>query len=111
VAKLLYFRRPVWINAKSLCLPHGLVKLLLDQGLIRRSILLERLLNLRKQVVVQKPDDLVPLLVHDPIDAEVQVGLIQLEKLLEQAAEFLKVCRHVDPSSCLYVARRPATES
>jgi hypothetical protein len=43
-----------------------------------RPVLAEGLLDLRKQVVIQDLRDLDPLLVHDPVYAEVQVFAVEL---------------------------------
>ena len=87
------------------------VEFALQDRLIRRLVLLERLFHLGQQVLVQKADDFIPLLVHNAVDAEIKIGLIQLEQFLKQATKFFKVGRHVNPSSFSYLARPLATES
>ena len=50
----------------------------------------ERVLHLWQQIAFQELRHLVGLGVHDAIEAEVQVGLVELEQLLEQADQFLE---------------------
>ena len=86
---------------------HQLVEFTLEDRLICRLVVFERRLHLGEQILVEKAHDLIPLLVHDAVDAEIQISLIQLEQFLEQAPEFLKVRRHVVSSSCIWLDHSP----
>src|SRR5690606_28345589 len=92
---------------------------LLSRRLIGRPRLCDaRLVGLAKclandaqQVLLEKLRHLAGLRMHDAIEAEVQVGLVELEQLLQQADQafslFLDV-RHVTGFSCVLLAHTTA---
>jgi hypothetical protein len=50
-----------------------------------------------RQIKRDEPFDHVPLVVHDAVDAEVQVGAVELEQLAQEPLELLYVRCHVYP--------------
>ena len=46
------------------------------------------------QVLRDKPLDYVPLVIHDAVDAEVQVGAVELEQFAQKALKFLQRLIH-----------------
>ena len=63
-------------------------QLLLDLGLVGGLVLRERRLHLRQQVLVEELRHLGALGVHDAVEAEVQIGLVELEQLQQQFFSF-----------------------
>ncbi len=63
----------------------GLVELLLCPGLMRLGLQLQALRDGVEQVVLDEALDFVALVVHHGIDAEIQVGAVELEELAEQS--------------------------
>lgn len=80
---------------------------LFDTGAIR---LAEGIPDDSKQIFLEKLRHLTGLRMHDAIEAEVQVGLVELEQLLQQADQafslFLDV-RHLMGFSCVLLLTRP----
>ncbi len=72
----------------------------------------EGLAHLRQQVMIQEARDLLALRVHDPVDAEVELGLIELEELGQEALQFFQVVRHSSPryATLQRMVKRWATE-
>ena len=60
----------------------GFGELLLQFRLIRGLVEAECLLHLRQQILVEELRHLRALGVHDSIEAEIEIGLIELEQLL-----------------------------
>ena len=69
-------------------------ELLLQLRLVGGLVVAERLLHLRQQVLVEELRHLGALGVHDAVEAEVQVGLVELEQLLQQGFQLLEFLAH-----------------
>jgi hypothetical protein len=52
------------------------------------------LAHLGKKIIIEKALDLIAPGVHDAVDAEVQLGVVELEEFGEQGLEFFKVLGH-----------------
>ncbi len=81
-AQLLDLGERLWIGTQPLCLLNSLRQLPLDCRLVGRLVLRERRLHLGQQILLQELRHLRALGVHHAVEAEVQVGLIELEQLL-----------------------------
>ena len=98
-AQVLDLGRRLGVHAqRPRCLLDGLGQLLLDLGLVGGLVLAERRLHLRQQVLVEELRHLGALGVHDAVEAEVQVGLVELEQLLQQGFIFSYFWLIVTPS-------------
>ena len=71
------------IGAESLGLLGGLIELLLNFLAVGGFIVAEFVADLGQEFAVEKLGDFVGPGVHDAIDAEVEVGMVQLEHLFE----------------------------
>ena len=76
------------------CLLDDLGQLLLDLGLVGGLVLAERRLHLRQQILVEELRHLGALGVHDAVEAEVQVGLVELEQFLQQGLQLFVFLAH-----------------
>jgi hypothetical protein len=83
------------VHARGLDARDDLGQLLLDLGLVGGLVLAERRLHLRQQVLLEELRHLGALGVHDAVEAEVQVGLIELKQLLQQGLQLFVVLTHM----------------
>ena len=67
-------------RSECLCLLNCLRELLLKLGFIGALVLTEFLLDLGQEIVFEELRDLRSLGAHDPVNAEVQIRLIELEQ-------------------------------
>ncbi len=91
LAKLTHLGRGVRVDAGVGQLRHHLVELALELRAVGRLILREGVLHLREKIALEELRHLARLGVHDPIDAEVEIGLIELEQLLKQGDQLLEL--------------------
>jgi len=93
-AEIFYLRGRLGVHPQTLGLLHDLGQFLLDLGLVRGLVLAEGCLHLWQQVLVEEPRHLGTLRVHDAIESEVQVGLVELEQLLQEVLQLLILLAH-----------------
>jgi len=62
---------------------NDLIQFLLNLGLVSRPVFTKHLPDLGHKITFQELVDLVAPRVHDPVNAEVQIGLIKLKQLGE----------------------------
>src|SRR5579885_2156085 len=79
--ELLDAREALGICAQLLGLLDGLGQLGLDRASVLGLVGLEGLADLGQKIVIEKAGDFLALGVHDAVDAEVQLGLVELEHL------------------------------
>jgi len=67
---------------------------------------MERFFDLGKENTVQEPVDFIPPCVHDPVNTEIQVGLVQLKQFGKFGLQLFKRC-HIclNPVSFFQVKR------
>ena len=73
----------------------NLLQLLGGLGLVRQRVTIQLIGDSLRQILRDEPLDHVPLVVHDAVDAEVQVRAVELEQLSQELLEFLSVRCHV----------------
>ena len=102
--QILDLRKRLGIGAEALRLLDRLGELLLQLRLVGGLVEAECLLHLREQVLVEKLRHLRALGVHDAVEAEIEIGLVELEQLLQQGFQLLKFLAHarlVSRSNCI----------
>jgi hypothetical protein len=77
------------VHTRGLDASDYLGQFFLDLGLVRRLVQRECGLHLRQQVLLQELGDLGALGMHDPIEAEVEVRLVELEQFFQLADQLL----------------------
>jgi len=76
----------------------------------RNPVLAESLLDLRQEIAVQELMDLIALVVHDAVDAEVQVLAVELEELLQTFLHLVAgLCHVLSPATSGMLPRTNGT--
>jgi hypothetical protein len=110
-AQVLDLGQRLGVHAECLRLLDGLGQFLLDLGLVGGLVLTECRLHLRQQILVEELRHLGALGVHDAVEAEVQVGLVELEQLLQEGLQLFVFLAHRDVSSVRFMfGMRRATD-
>ena len=100
-AQVFHFRQRLGIGAEALRLLDRLGEFLLQFRFVGRFVKAECLRHLRQQILVEELRHLGTLGVHDPVEAEIQIGLVELEELLQQGFQLLKFLAHYASRFCL----------
>ena len=95
-AQLLHLGQRFGISAERLCLLDSPGQFPLQLRLICRLVVRKGSLHLRQQILIEELVNLLTLRVHDSVEPEVEIWLVELEQLSEQFLQLGVVLRHKD---------------